>query len=60
MLLRHDLEQGTSKAELRRFGASRRTVHRWVESGQFERSLGFGRDSRCGAGSVTSWTCTRS
>ena len=46
MLLRHYLEQGISKAELsRRFGVSRRTIHRWIESGQLgldllEASLG--------------------
>ena len=40
MLLRHYLEQGLSKAELsRRFGVSRRTIHRWVESGQLDVEL---------------------
>jgi len=40
MLLRHYLEQGISKAELsRRFGVSRRTIHRWVESGQLDVDL---------------------
>ena len=37
MLLRHYLEQGLSKAELsRRFGVSRRTIHRWIESGRLD------------------------
>ena len=39
-LLRHYLKRGVSKAELsRRFGVSRRTIHRWVESGQLDRDL---------------------
>ena len=43
MLLRHYLEAGVSKAELaRRFGVSRRTIHRWVESGQLDRELSSG------------------
>ena len=43
MLLRHYLERGVSKAELsRRFGVSRRTIHRWIESGQLDRDLGSG------------------
>ena len=43
MLLRHYLEQGISKAELsRRFGVSRRTIHRWVESGQLDVDLSSG------------------
>ena len=41
MLLRHYLERGVSKAELpRRFGVSRRTIRRWIESGQLDRDLG--------------------
>ena len=43
MLLRHYLEQGISKAELsRRFGVSRRTIHRWIESGQLGLDLSSG------------------
>ena len=43
MLLRHFLERGVSKAELsRRFGVSRRTIHRWIESGQLDRDLTSG------------------
>ncbi len=43
MLLRHYLEQGLSKAELsRRFGVSRRTIHRWVESGRLDVELSSG------------------
>ena len=43
MLLRHYLEQGVSKAELsRRFGVSRRTIHRWIESGQLDVDLSSG------------------
>ncbi len=40
VLLRHYLEQGASKAEVaRRLGVSRRTVHRWIASGQLDREL---------------------
>ena len=40
MRLRHYLEQGISKAELSgRFGVSRRTIDRWVESGQLDLDL---------------------
>ena len=43
MLLRHYLERGVSKAELsRRFGVSRRTIHRWIASGQLDRDLTSG------------------
>ncbi len=43
MLLRHYLEQGISKAELsRRFGVSRRTINRWIESGQLGLDLSSG------------------
>ena len=43
MLLRHYLERGVSKAELsRRFGVSRRTIHRWIESGELDRELTSG------------------
>ena len=37
MRLRHYLDQGVSKAELsRQFGVSRRTIHRWIRSGQLD------------------------
>ena len=40
MLLRHYLEPGVSKTELsRRFGVRRRSIHRWVETGQLDRDL---------------------
>ena len=40
MLLRHYLEQGTSKAELaRKFGVSQRTVYHWIETDQLDREL---------------------
>ena len=40
VLLRHSLEEGASKAEVaRRLGVSRRTVHRWIASGQLDREL---------------------
>ena len=40
VLLRHYLEEGASKAEVaRRLGVSRRTVHRWIASGQLDREL---------------------
>lgn len=40
VLLRHYLEQGTSKTELaRRFGISRRTVYHWIATGQLDRDL---------------------
>ena len=43
MLLRHYLDEGVSKAELsRRFGVSRRTIHRWIESGQLDVDLSSG------------------
>lgn len=43
MLLRHYLEAGVSKSELaRRLGVSRRTIHRWVESGQLDLDLSSG------------------
>ena len=43
MRLEHYLDQGVSKAELsRRFGVSRRTIHRWIESGQLDRDLSRG------------------
>ena len=43
MLLKHYLDQGVSKAELsRRFGANRRTIHYWIETGQLDRDLSAG------------------
>jgi transposase len=40
MLLRHYLEQGTSKSALaRQLGVSRDTVHRWIRSGDLDRDL---------------------
>jgi transposase len=40
MLLKHYLEQGTSKSALaRHFGVSRDTVHRWIRSGDLDRDL---------------------
>jgi transposase len=40
MLLRHYLEQGTSKSALaRQFGVSRDTIHRWIRSGDLDRDL---------------------
>ena len=40
VLLRHYLEQGMSKAAVaRQAGVSRRTVHRWIVSGQLDREL---------------------
>ena len=43
MRLKHYLDQGLSKAELsRRFGVSRRTIHRWIRSGQLDRDLSGG------------------
>ena len=43
MLLQHYLEQDVSEAALsRRFGVSRRTIHKWVESDQLDRDLSTG------------------
>ena len=43
MRLKHYLDQGVSKAELsRQFGVSRRTIHRWIRSGQLDRDLSSG------------------
>ncbi len=40
MLLRHYLEQGTSKSALaRQFGVSRDTIHRWIREGDLDRDL---------------------
>ena len=40
VLLREYLEQGGSKAELaERLGMDRRTIHRWIQSGQVDREL---------------------
>ena len=40
MLLRHYLEQGTSKSALaRQLGVSRDTIHRWARSGDLDRDL---------------------
>jgi transposase len=40
MLLRHYLEQGTSKSALaRQLGVSRDTIHRWIREGDLDRDL---------------------
>ena len=40
VLLRHYLEQGMSKAAIARdLGISRRTVYRWIKTGQLDREL---------------------
>src|SRR6185295_7389465 len=40
MLLRHYLEQGTSKSALaRQMGISRDTIHRWIRDGDLDRDL---------------------
>ena len=40
MLLRHYLEQGTSKSALaRRLGVHRDTIHRWIREGELDRDL---------------------
>jgi len=40
MLLRHYLEQGTSKSALaRQLGVSRDTIHRWIRDGELDRDL---------------------
>ena len=40
MLLRHYLEEGTSKSALaRQLGVSRDTIHRWIRAGDFNRDL---------------------
>ena len=40
MLLRHYLEQGTSKSALaRRLGVHRDTIHRWIRDGELDRDL---------------------
>ena len=40
MLLRHYLEQGTSKSALaRQLGVSRDTIHRWIRAGELDRDL---------------------
>src|SRR5205809_2483922 len=40
MLLRHYLEQGTSKSTLaRQLGVSRDTIHRWIRAGDLDRDL---------------------
>ena len=40
MLLRHDLEQGTSKSALaRQLGVHRDTIHRWIRDGALDRYL---------------------
>jgi transposase-like protein len=40
MLLRHYLEQGTSKSELaRQVGVSRDTIRRWIRDGALDRDL---------------------
>ena len=48
VLLRHYLEQGMSKAAVARLvGVNRRTVHRWIASGQLDRDVDEER-VRCG------------
>src|SRR2546423_3127857 len=40
MLLRHYLEQGTSKSTLaRQLGVSRDTIYRWIRAGDLDRDL---------------------
>src|SRR3954468_16137223 len=40
MLLRHYLQQGTSKSALaRQLGISRDTIHRWIRAGDLDRDL---------------------
>ena len=40
MLLRHYLEQGTSKSALaRKLGVHRDTIHRWIREGDLDRDL---------------------
>jgi transposase-like protein len=40
MLLRHYLEQGTSKSALaRKLGVHRDTIHRWIRAGELDRDL---------------------
>ena len=40
MLLRHYLEQGTSKSALaRQLGVHRDTIHRWIRAGELDRDL---------------------
>jgi transposase-like protein len=40
MLLRHYLEQGTSKSAMaRQLGVSRDTIHRWIRAGDLDRDL---------------------
>ena len=40
MLLRHYLEQGTSKSALaRKLGVHRDTIHRWIREGELDRDL---------------------
>jgi len=40
MLLRHYLEQGTSKSALaRQLGVHRDTIHRWIREGDLDRDL---------------------
>src|SRR5258705_10309898 len=43
MLLRHYLEQGTTKSALaRQLGVSRDTIHRWIRAGDLDRDLDDG------------------
>ena len=50
-LLKHNLDQGASKAELsRRFGVNRRTIHYWIGTGQLDRNHdtdGSGQSPQC-------------
>ena len=50
MLLRHYLEQGTSKSALaRQLGVSRDTIHRWIRDGDLDRDLDGGGSVRSAA-----------
>lgn len=40
VLLKHYLEQGMSQTALaRQLGVSRRTIHRWIQSGELDRDI---------------------
>ena len=44
MPLKHELDQGMTKAELsRQFKISRRMIHHWIATGQLDRELAAGR-----------------
>ena len=59
MLLRHYLEQGTSKRALaQRLGVSRDTIHRWIRAGDHDRDLdgeGGARAVRAAAAGARTW-----